>query len=364
MKIKFLNVLSSYKELEVEIDNAIKRVLESGNYILGDEVINFENEYASFCEADYCVSVGSGLDALKLGLLALGVTSGDEVIVPSHTYIATWLAVTQCGAIVIPVEPNIETYNINENLIEAAITSKSKVILPVHLYGQPAEMDKILEIAIKYDLKVLEDASQAHGAVYNGKKIGAHGDIVAWSFYPGKNLGAFGDAGAITTNNSEIAKKISTLRNYGSKEKYYNDLIGYNSRLDALQAAILREKLLLLEVWNIRRYIIANRYINEINNKKIQLPIIKENIISAWHLFVVRCSNRDELKNYLGNYGIETLIHYPIPPHKQKAYLFDNLSKESFSIAEKIALECISLPICPHQNEQDTTKTIEIINKF
>lgn len=364
MKISFLNIKSSYDELEGEIDTAIKRVLKSGNYILGDEVKNFEDEFSKFCQVDYCVSVASGLDALKIGLLALGVNAGDEVIVPSNTYIATWLAVTHCNATIVPVEPNPITNNINENLIEKAITSNTKVIIPVHLYGQPAEMDKILDIAKKYGLKVLEDAAQAHGAIYKGKRIGGHGDIVAWSFYPGKNLGAFGDAGAITTNNSEIAQHISKLRNYGSADKYYNEIIGYNSRLDSIQAAILREKLKLLDEWNSRRNVIANRYINEIKNNKIELPIIKKNIISAWHQFVIKTNNRDKLINYLYSYGVETLIHYPIPPHKQKAYSNYKHLKKEFLIAEKIATEIISLPIGPHQNDQETSKIIEILNNF
>jgi dTDP-4-amino-4,6-dideoxygalactose transaminase len=363
MKIKFLNLKKGYEELKTTIDNSISRVLTSGIYILGEEVKNFENEYALFCEANYCVGVGNGLDALKLGLLALGVKNGDEVIVPSNTYIATWMAVIHCGATVVPVEPDPITNNIDPNKIESSITSNTKVIIPVHLYGLPAEMNKILEIARKYNLKVLEDAAQAHGAIYRGKRIGSHGDIVAWSFYPGKNLGAFGDGGAITTNNSEIAEKISIIRNYGSKEKYYNEVIGYNSRLDSIQAAILREKLIVLNEWNDRRNFIATRYINEIDNKKIILPQIQKDIFSSWHQFVIKNYNRDNLQKYLERNNIETLIHYPISPSNQRALSSLNL-KRQFPISEKIALECLSLPINPHLTAEETTKIIEVINKY
>jgi len=296
MKIPFLDLKAAYSELQPEIDEAVKRVLESGWYILGKEVDEFEREYAAFCEAKYCVGLANGLDALHLGLLALGVKEGDEVIVPSNTYIATWLAVSHCGATPVPVEPNESTYNIDPALIEAAITPRTKVILPVHLYGQPADLDPILAIARKHGLKVLEDGAQAHGARYKGKRIGAHGDIVAWSFYPGKNLGAYGDGGAVTTNDAEIADNIRQLRNYGSHIKYINDIKGFNSRLDPMQAAILSVKLKVLDDWNARRTNIANRYHDELVNSGLMLPFTPDWAEPVWHLYVVQHPKRDTLQ--------------------------------------------------------------------
>jgi dTDP-4-amino-4,6-dideoxygalactose transaminase len=260
VNIPFLDIKASYLKIQEEIDSSIKQVLMSGWYVLGEEVEQFEIEYARYCNVKYCIGLGNGMDAIHLGLLALGVGPGDEVIVPSNTYIATWLAVSQCGAIPVPVEPN-EFFNIDVNKIESAITDRTKVILPVHLYGQSADLDPILLLAKKYHLKVLEDAAQAHGATYKGQKIGKHGDAVAWSFYPGKNLGAFGDAGGVTTNSLEIARKIRMLRNYGSEEKYINQEIGFNSRLDPIQATILRVKLKYLDQWNEHRSNIAKLYL-------------------------------------------------------------------------------------------------------
>lgn len=348
MNIPFLDLKAAYLELQPEIDAAIKRVLDSGWYILGEEVVAFEREYASYCEAKHCVGVASGLDALHLALLALGVGQGDEVIVPSNTYIATWLAVSQCGATPIPVEPDAATYNIDPARIEAAITSRTKVILPVHLYGQPADLDPILTIARKHGLKVLEDGAQAHGARYKDKRIGAHGDVVAWSFYPGKNLGAFGDGGAITTNDAEIAERIRVLHNYGSRVKYVNDVCGFNSRLDPIQAAALRVKLKVLDTWNARRAEIATRYQAALINTALTLPFVPEWAQPAWHLYVVQQPQRDALQKTLGEAGIGTLIHYPIPPHLQKAYASAGYIKGQFPIAERIANQCISLPMGPH----------------
>jgi dTDP-4-amino-4,6-dideoxygalactose transaminase len=347
VNIPFLDLKASYEEIQGEIDSSIKRVLESGWYVLGEEVERFESEYAQYCHAKYCVGLGNGLEALHLGLLALGVGPGDEVIVPSNTYIATWLAVSQCGAIPVPVEPN-EYHNIDVSKIESVITERTKVILPVHLYGQSADLDPILLLAKKYHLKVLEDAAQAHGATYKGQKIGAHGDVVAWSFYPGKNLGAFGDAGGVTTNSPEIARKIRMLRNYGSEEKYINQVIGFNSRLDPIQAAILRVKLKYLDQWNGRRSNIAEAYFDELSGCKIRLPKQATYTEHAWHLFVVSSPERNALQESLKRYGINTIIHYPIPPHLQAAYQHMGLSEGSFPVAEKLANEVISLPIGPH----------------
>lgn len=346
--VPFLDLQPTYAELKGEIDASIKRVLESGWYILGEEVDTFEHEFATYCEAKQCVGVANGLDALHLALLALGVGAGDEVIVPSNTYIATWLAVSQCGATPIPVEPDEATYNIDPAKIEAAITPRTKVILPVHLYGQPADMDPILEIARKHGLKVLEDGAQAHGARYKGKRIGAHGDVVAWSFYPGKNLGAFGDGGAITTDDAEIAERIRVLRNYGSRVKYVNDVRGFNSRLDPIQAAALRVKLKVLDSWNARRAAIAIRYQTELKNTGMTLPFVPDWAEPVWHLYVVQHPQRDAMQKQLSEAGIGSLIHYPIPPHLQQAYATAGFVKGQFPIAARIANHCLSLPIGPH----------------
>jgi len=347
VKIPFLDLRAAYLELKPEIDEAIARVLDSGWYILGQEVEAFESEWAAYCEAKYAVGVGNGLDALHLALLALDVGPGDEVIVPSNTYIATWLAVSQCGATPVPVEPDNATYNIDPSLIEAAITPRTKVILPVHLYGQPADMDPILAIARKHNLRVLEDAAQAHGAKYKSKRIGAHGDVVAWSFYPGKNLGALGDGGAITTNNSEIADRVRVLANYGSCVKYLNEVQGYNSRLDPIQAAVLRVKLQELDEWNQRRKNIAKCYLDGLAEGGLVLPKVPEWAEPVWHLFVVRSTQRDVLVKRLNDAGVGTLIHYPVPPHRQAAYLEAGFGVGSFPIAEQMAGEVLSFPMGP-----------------
>lgn len=361
MSVPFLDLKAGYTELQPELDAAIKRVLDSGWYILGEEVDLFENEYAAFCEAKHCVGVANGLDALHLALLALGVGAGDEVIVPSNTYIATWLAVSQCGATPIPVEPDASTYNIDPARIEASITSRTKVILPVHLYGQPADMDPILAIARKHGLRVLEDGAQAHGARYKGKRIGAHGDVVAWSFYPGKNLGAFGDGGAITTDDAEIAERIRVLRNYGSRVKYVNDVKGFNSRLDPLQAAALRVKLTKLDEWNKRRAAIAHRYQTQLADAGITLPFVPEWAEPAWHLYVVQSPQRDELLQKLGKAGIGSLIHYPIPPHLQQAYASAGYVQGQFPIAEQMARQLLSLPMGPHYALEQQNYVFSII---
>jgi len=361
MKVPFLDLHAAYLELKPEIDSAIARVLDSGWYILGPEVEAFEAEYAAYCEAEHAISVANGLDALHLALLAMGVGPGDEVIVPSNTYIATWLAVSQCGATPVPVEPMEATYNIDPSRIEAAITPRTKVILPVHLYGLPADLDPILVIARQYGLRVLEDAAQAHGARYKGRRIGVHGDAVAWSFYPGKNLGALGDGGAVTTNDPEIADRIRVLRNYGSRVKYVNEVKGFNSRLDPIQAAVLRVKLRVLDEWNARRRGIAQQYLEGLAGSGLVLPQVPEWAAPVWHLFVVRCAERDEVLRKLTQAGIATLIHYPIPPHMQKAYSSLEHPPHSFPIAEILATEVLSLPIGPHLDLTENSKIVEKI---
>lgn len=364
MNIPFLDLKATYLELKPEIDAAIKRVLDSGWYILGEEVNAFEQEYAAYCEAKHCVGLANGLDALHLALSALGVGSGDEVIVPSNTYIATWLAVSHCGATPIPVEPDPATYNLDPRRIEAAITPRTKVILPVHLYGQPADMTPILAIARKHGLKVLEDGAQGHGARYKGKRLGAHGDVVTWSFYPGKNLGAFGDGGAITTNDEEIAERIRVLRNYGSRVKYVNEVRGFNSRLDPMQAAVLRVKLTVLDTWNARRAEIASRYQKGLANIGLTLPFVPEWSEPAWHLYVVQHPQRDALQKKLGEIGIGTLIHYPIPPHLQRAYAAAGYAKGQFPIAEQMANQLLSIPMGPHLEPEDVGKVISTFCKI
>ena len=364
LDVPFLPLDKAYQEIKQEIDFAVIKSLESGWYILGPEVEAFESEFAIYCEAANCVSVANGLDALHLALRALGVGPGDEVIVPSNTYIATWLAVSQCGATPVPVEPDEATFNIDPTLIEAAITPRTKVILPVHLYGHPADLDPILAIAKKHGLKVLEDAAQAHGAAYKGKKIGAHGDAVAWSFYPGKNLGAMGDGGAVTCNNPEVADRIRVLRNYGSRVKYVNEVEGYNSRLDPVQAAILRVKLRHLDNWNSRRRVIASHYQQNLQNPAICLPEVQPHADPAWHLYVVRTQNRRGLQQYLLEQGVNTLIHYPIPPHLQQAYSKLDYKADMFPLAEALANEVLSIPIGPHLQYEQMLKVVDALNRF
>lgn len=347
MKVPFLDLHAAYLELKTDIDAAVARVLDSGWYILGPEVEAFEAEFAAYCEAEHAIGVANGLDALHLALLAIGIGSGDEVIVPSNTYIATWLAVSQCGATPVPVEPVEPTYNIDPARIEAAITPRTKAILPVHLYGQPADLDPILGIARKHGLRVIEDAAQAHGARYKGRRIGAHGDAVAWSFYPGKNLGAFGDGGAVTTANPELADRIRVLRNYGSRVKYVNEVKGFNSRLDPIQAAVLRVKLRVLDDWNNRRTKIAQSYLEGLVGTTLLMPKVPDWAEPVWHLFVVRHPERDALAQHLDHEGVGSLIHYPTPPHRQEAYAEMRLSADAFPIAQKMAEEILSLPIGP-----------------
>ncbi len=360
MKVPFLELRSAYDELQSEIDAAVARVLRSGWYLLGEELRAFEQEYAAYLGVDHCVGVANGLDALHLALRALGVGRGDEVIVPSNTYIATWLAVSHAGATPVPVEPDVHTYNLDPARIAAAITPRTKVILPVHLYGQPADMDRILEVARAHGLRVLEDAAQAHGARYKGRRVGGLGDVTAWSFYPGKNLGALGDGGAITTNDDELAEKISVLRNYGSRQKYVHEVQGYNSRLDDLQAAVLRVKLERLDDWNDRRRQIAEGYREALQDTPLVLPHVPAWAEPVWHLFVIRHPERDELQSRLRSEGVETLIHYPTPPHLQEAYRDLGRAAGSFPLSETIHREVLSLPIGPHLGERAAAVTAAV----
>ena len=362
--IPFLDLQAAYLELKEEIDSAVARVLNSGWYILGPEVEAFETEFADYCGVSHCVGVANGLDALTLALRALDIGPGDEVIVPSNTYIATWLAVSAVGATPVPVEPDPATYNIDPRRIEAAITPRTKALLPVHLYGQPADLDPILAIARQHKLKVVEDAAQAHGARYKNKRIGGHGDIVCWSFYPGKNLGALGDAGAITTNDVYLADKIQVLRNYGSRVKYVNEVPGVNSRLDPLQAAVLRVKLKVLDKWAERRQAIAALYSKQLIETGLVLPVVPEWADPAWHLYVVRSTERDALQSRLQDAGIGTLIHYPIPPHRQQAYAHLDMAPKSLPVAEKLAAEVLSLPMGPHLSSKQAQQVVEAVKRL
>lgn len=345
-QVPFLDLKALYLELKGELDEAYSRVMESGWYILGEEVTAFEKEFAEYCDVKYCIGVGNGLDALHLILRAMAIGAGDEVIVPSNTFIATWLAVSYAGATPVPVEPDETTYNIDPTRIEAAITQKTKAIMPVHLYGQPADMEPILEIADRYQLKVIEDAAQAHGARYKGKRVGGLGNAGGFSFYPGKNLGALGDGGAVTTNDPMIAARVRQLSNYGSQIKYSHDVKGFNSRLDELQAAFLRVKLRYLDEWNGKRLELVECYRRCLAGTKVLLPEIPVGFESVFHLFVIRIINRDMLQAGLKEAGIETLIHYPTPPHKQGAYKC--VQGHSLPIAERMSREVLSLPMGPH----------------
>jgi dTDP-4-amino-4,6-dideoxygalactose transaminase len=356
--VPFLDLRAAYDELAPELEAAILSSLRSGTYIGGSEVEAFESEFAAYTEAASCIGVANGLDALVLALTAMGIGPGDEVIVPSHTFIATWLAVSRVGATIVPVEPDLGTMNIDPTLIEPAITPRTKAIIPVHLYGQPADLDPILAIAKRHGLRVLEDAAQAQGATYRGRRIGSHGDAVAWSFYPGKNLGACGDAGAVTTNDPEIADRIRMLRNYGSKVKYVHELNGFNSRLDPVQAAILRVKLRHLDGWNAKRRMIADIYQRELRGLPLTLPEIHPLCGHVWHLYVVRSAHRPALQQRLAEQGIHTLIHYPTPPHLQGAYRRTAVAQGRFPRAEALAREVISVPIGPQMPPEHVEQTI------
>ena len=356
MKVPFLELKPTYDELRPELDEAYHRVMDSGWYLLGKELEAFESEFAAYCGVGHCIGVGNGLDALHLILRAMDIGPGDEVIVPSHTFIATWLAVSYAGATPVPVEPDPRTYNLDPTRIAAAITPRTKAIMPVHLYGQSADMDPILELAAKHGLKVIEDAAQAQGARYESRQTGGLGDAAGFSFYPGKNLGAFGDAGAVTTNDPVLATRVRTLRNYGSKVKYQHEEQGMNSRLDELQAAFLRVKLRHLDEWNARRTKIAAYYLSQLStlNSQLVLPFVPDWAEPAWHLFVVRSPERDVLQKKLAEAGVGSLIHYPVPPHLSGAYADPRQPTSGLwplPIAEALATSVLSLPMGPHLTE-------------
>lgn len=359
--IPFLDLKSPHVELRAQLEDAFNRVLNSGWYIQGNELKQFEKEFAEYCKVEHCIGVGNGLDALHLILRGYDIGAGDEVIVPSNTYIATWLAASYAGATPIPVEPDERTYNLDPARIEAAITSRTKAIIVVHLYGQPADMDPINAIAKKHHLKVIEDAAQAHGARYKGKPVGILGDAAGFSFYPGKNLGAIGDGGAVTTNDAALAQKIRVLGNYGSHVKYHNEVKGYNSRLDELQAAFLREKLKTLDEWNDRRKVLAAGYLRQLAGSKLILPYVPEWADPVWHLFVVRSQQRESLQAHLQQHGIGTMVHYPIPPHLQPAYAELNYRQGDFPIAEVIHREVVSLPMGPHLSSAQADRIVDTV---
>ena len=362
MKVPFLDLRATYLELQTELDEASRRVLDSGWYILGGEVEAFEAEWAAYCGARHCIGVGNGLEALHLVLRAWGIGDGDEVIVPSNTYIATWLAVSYAGATPVPVEPDPATRNIDPSRIEAAITPRTRAILPVHLYGMPADMDPIMAIAARHGLKVLEDAAQAHGARCRGRRCGALGDAAGWSFYPGKNLGAFGDAGAVTTDDADLAQRVRVLRNYGSQRKYYNEVKGFNSRLDPLQAAFLRVKLTRLDDWNRRREAIARLYRERLAGVPgLTLPTVPAWAEPCWHLFVVEHPRRDELQRRLTEAGIGTLIHYPVPPHQSEAYADLEIAAGALPLARDLAGTVLSLPIGPHLDRDSADAACTVV---
>ena len=364
MNIPFVCFNYMHDEIKDELFNKFREVYESQYFIMGKQLDNFEKEYAAYCDRKYCIGCGNGLDALYLILRAFEIGAGDEVIVPSNTYIATALAVSYTGAKPVFVEPDLETYNIDTELIEEKINKNTKAIIAVHLYGHPADMDKINKIAKKYGLKVIEDAAQSHGALYKKNKVGSLSDAAAFSFYPGKNLGALGDAGAVVTDDKEIADKIKALSNYGSDYKYHNIYKGINSRLDELQAGFLRVKLQHIDKWNNERRRIALRYINEINNSNIILPNADDEYSHVWHLFVIRTDRRDELEEYLREKGIMTLKHYPIPMHMQKAYEDLNIRKGELPIAEKISDEVLSLPMFYGMSDDEITYVIQSLNDW
>lgn len=362
MQVPFLELGRLNQLIRPQLDAAYQRVMDSGWFIMGPELAAFESEFANYSGTKHCVGVGNGLEALHLLLRAYGIGPGDEVIVPSNTFIATWLAVSQCGATPVPVEPDINTNNIDPALIEAAITPKTRAIMPVHLYGQPADMDAINALARRHRLVVIEDAAQAQGAKYKGRRVGSLGDAAGTSFYPGKNLGSLGDSGAVLTNDDAIADKVRRLRNYGSAVKYQHDIAGYNSRLDEFQAAFLREKLKVLDEWNTKRKEIATTYSSLLGASDCVLPFVPEFAEPVWHLYVIRSNQRDELKAHLEKNGISTVIHYPIPPHKQACY--PRHERFSLPIAEKLAKEVLSLPMSPDLRDDEIKQVCKAVRSF
>ena len=360
--IKFLDLYKINERLRKEINGKITQVLDSGWYLLGEETENFEQNFAKYCGVKHCIGVATGLESLNLIIRGYGFAQGDEIIVPANTYIASILSISENGCTPILVEPDINTYNINPDLIEKKITSKTKAIMVVHLYGQAVQMDKIWTLAKKYNLKIIEDSAQAHGAKYQNQRVGSLGDASGFSFYPGKNLGCVGDGGCVTTNDDELAQKIKALRNYGSHKKYHNVFIGINSRLDEIQAGILDIKLKFLDEDNQKRKEIAKYYRKNIKNSSIILPNVYAEDAHVWHLFVVRTKQRDNFQKYLLDNEIQTIIHYPIPPHKQECYkLWNNLS---YPITEEIHKSVLSLPISPVMSDDEMRKVVEVVNEY
>jgi dTDP-4-amino-4,6-dideoxygalactose transaminase len=365
MKVPFLDLRPAYRELQVELDAAWRRVMDSGWYILGEEVEAFEREFAAYCGVKHCVGVGNGLDALILILRAYEIGGESEVIVPANTYIATWLAVSYAGAKPVPVEPGLQTYNLDPGRIEDAITARTRAIIPVHLYGQPAAMEAIREIALRHGLKVIEDAAQAHGGADGGKRVGNLGDAAAFSFYPTKNLGAFGDAGAVVTNDDSIADRVRVLRNYGSRAKDYNEVKGVNSRLDPIQAGFLRVKLKHLDEWNGRRRNVAQQYLEALSGcPDVILPSVARGAEPAWHLFVLRHFRRDNFRKHLNESGIGTLVHYPVPPHLSGAYADGGWKRGDFPLTEELADTVLSIPIGPHLHSGGIASVTQAVQAF
>jgi dTDP-4-amino-4,6-dideoxygalactose transaminase len=364
MAIPFLDLKPAYVELAPQLDEACRRVMASGWFVLGPEVESFEREFAVYCGTAHCVGVGNGLEAMELVLRAWDIGAGDEVIVPSNTYIATWLAVSAVGATPVPVEPDPRTHNIDASLIAAAITSRTRVLLPVHLYGQPADMDAIMALAKRHKLRVMEDVAQAQGARYKGRLTGSLAHAGAFSFFPTKNLGALGDGGAVTTDDAALAERVRVLRNYGSRQKYVNLEKGVNSRLDEMQAALLRVKLPHLDEWNERRKVLAARYLAALADLPgLGLPKVPQWADPAWHLFVITSDRREELTKALDRAGIGWLIHYPIPPHLQAAYREMNKGAGSFPIAERLAQSVLSLPLGPHMSAAAVDQVIAVVRE-
>ena len=362
-KVPFLDLRAQYVELQSELDEAMRRVARSGRFLLAGELRAFEEAFAGYVGAKHCIGVANGLDALHLSLRAMGIGAGHEVIVPSNTYVATWLAVTHAGATPVPVEPDPRTYNIDPDRIVAAITPRTRAILPVHLYGQPADLTPITRIAESHGLRVLDDAAQAHGAKYRGRRIGAATDASAWSFYPTKNLGACGDAGAVTTNDDKLADALRVLRNYGSRVKYVNEEAGYNSRLDEVQAAILGVKLARLDEWNARRSQLASIYSDHLKSLPLVIPSVPEWATPAWHLYVVRSTERDALRRALAERGVETIVHYPVAPHMQAAYASLGFAPDDLPIAREIHEQVLSLPLGPSLSNEEQQHVIEALHE-
>jgi dTDP-3-amino-3,4,6-trideoxy-alpha-D-glucose transaminase len=365
MNVPFLDLKPAYRELQGELEAAGRRVMESGWYILGEEVEAFEGEFAAYCGAKHCLGVGNGLDALILILRGHDIGPGSEVIVPANTYIATWLAVSSVGGTPVPVEPDSRTYNLDPGRIEAAITSRTRAIIPVHLYGQPAEMEAIRQIGLRHGLKIIEDAAQAHGARHQDRMAGNLGDVAAFSFYPTKNLGALGDAGAVVTNDDELAERIRVLRNYGSRSKYYNEVKGVNSRLDPIQASFLRVKLKHLDAWNARRHKVAQQYLKDLSGcADLILPKAAPAAEPIWHQFVVRHPLRDQLQGHLRETGVGTLVHYPVPPHLSGAYSDGGWKPGDFPATEELARTVLSIPIGPHLGDDAVAFVIRALQTF